>query len=138
MNQPTLLSILAAGLLTAASTTASAQQPSALEPPGSATPGQVGGAGDIRALYADVLNDEELRRFAQMRQQARTRAELDRIEAEESALLNVKVAQRITALQRQPQQPTAPSTAERPLAAPDRMPPQSPSDRDAGEGSMGR
>jgi hypothetical protein len=143
MNKPIFLSILAASLLIAASTTASAQQRSTLEPaPGPGT--QSGDTADVRALYSNILSDEELQRFQQMRQQAKTRAERNRIEAEESALLNERVAQRIAALQ-QSQQPTTPSTAERPPPAPDRMPPQQvpqqapyPYDPGASEGSMGR
>jgi hypothetical protein len=48
-------------------------------------------------MGGNLLTPEEENRFAALRQQAKTRADLDRVEAEQSALLNQRVAERINA-----------------------------------------
>ena len=57
---------------------------------------------DQVTMGASLLTVEEENRFAALRQQAKTRAEMDRVEAEFSALLNQRVAERINAALNQP------------------------------------
>lgn len=51
---------------------------------------------DRVTMGAPLLSPEEQKRFDEARKQAKSRADLDRIEAEEGALLNQRVADRIS------------------------------------------
>ena len=104
MNRSVSLSAIAATLLLAMATTTHAQQsPQYVDVTNQATAG-------------DLLTPEEQSRFDSMRKQAKSRAEINRIEAQESALLNQRVSERTAAALNQPGSPgmQSPSTAERP------------------------
>jgi hypothetical protein len=79
-------------------------------------------------MGSDLLTPDEQARFDSMRKQAKTRADKDRVEGEEAALLNQRVNERINAALNQPIQ--SPSTAERPDA-------YTPGSSGMGSGGMG-
>lgn len=137
MTRPISLSLLVASVVLAAP--ASAQQRSSQQENYVETGRDFRQAGRV-TMGADLLTPQEEQRFAELRRRAKGREDLDRIEAEERALLNQRVAERIAAALNQPADtgaPRVPNTAERP--ATDRMPAQrSPNDPGAREGSMGR
>lgn len=137
MIRPIPLSLLVASLALAAPASAQ-QRPSQQE--NYVETGRDFRQGGRVTMGADLLTPEEEQRFAELRRRAKGREDLDRIEAEERALLNQRVAERIAAALNQPADtgaPRVPNTAERP--ATDRMPArQSPNDPGAREGSMGR
>lgn len=103
MNRSLSLSTLAATVLLATTTFAAAQQspPQYVNVP--------------VTLDSNLLTPDEQSRFDTMRQQAKTRADKDRVEAQESALLNQRVNERINSALSQPVSPGTPSTAERPM-----------------------
>lgn len=137
MTRTISLSLLVASVALAA--TASAQQ-RPLQQENYVEFGREFRQADRVTMGADLLTQEEEQRFAELRRRAKSREDLDRIEAEERTLLNQRVAERIAAALNQPAESGAqrvPNTAERP--ATDRMPAQqSPYDPGASEGSMGR
>ena len=114
MNRIVSLSALAATVLLATTTIVAAQQ--------SRAPEYVDVGRDFRqsdqvTMGSNLLTPEEQSRFDSMRKQAKTQADKNRVEAEESALLNQRVNERVTAALSQPVSPsmqTTPSTAERP------------------------
>lgn len=134
MNRPISLGLVAASIALAAAATAHAQQANYVET------GRDFRQADRVTMGTDLLTPEEEQRFAELRRQARGRADLDRIDAEERTLLNQRVAERVAAALNQPVDTgaqRAPSAAERPAV--DRAPAQQyPNDPGATEGSMGR
>lgn len=110
MNRSMTLSALTAGALLATTAVVTAQQ-------SPTTYVDVGGEfrqSNQVTMGSNLLTPEEQSRFDAMRQQAKTTAEKDRVEAEESALLNQRVSERISSALSQPVSPGAPGTAERP------------------------
>ena len=111
MNRSLALSAWVAAALLATTTFAAAQQ---------SQMNYVDVGGDFRqsnqvTMGSNLLTAEEQSRFEAMRQQAKTSADKDRVEAEESALLNQRVNERINSALSQPVTPGSPSTAERPM-----------------------
>lgn len=105
MNRLAPVSLLAASLIIAGAATVAAQQTRYVE-----TGKEFQESGRV-TMGGELLTDQEKQQFMERRKAAKNRAELDQIEAEESALLNERVNQRIgQALQ----QPVSPSTAEQP------------------------
>jgi hypothetical protein len=138
MNRPTSISFLAASLLAAASAGAIALQRTAQQENYVETGREFRQAERV-TMGDNLLTPEEERRFSELRRQAKGRQDIDRIEAEERALLNQRVAERIAAALNQPAGPGPernPSSAERPASGADRL--QSPEDPGATQGSMGR
>jgi hypothetical protein len=141
MNHPISLGLLAASLTLATIGTASAQQRSSQE--NYFETGRDFRQSDRVTMGGNLLTPEEEQRFAAMRNQAKSKQDLDRIEAEERTLLNQRVADRIAAALDQSGGGTrsTPSTAQGPGAdrPTDRMPGrEAPYDPGATEGSMGR
>ena len=123
MNRSLTLSTLAATMLLATTSLLAAQQspPQYVNVP--------------VTLDSNLLTPEEQSRFDAMRQQAKTRADKDRVEAEESALLNQRVNERINSALSQPVSPGTPSTAERPM--PDSSGSSGPGSSGPGSSGMG-
>lgn len=94
MSRSTALSLLTivstlAGTFLAAVQSSSAQAPIYVET------GRDFRQADQVTMGSSLLTPEEEARFAALRQQAKTRAEMDRVEAELSALLNLRVSERV-------------------------------------------
>lgn len=109
MNRSVSLSALAAAVLFATISAAAAQQ-SEIQ--------YVEVGRDFRqaehvTMGTNLLTPDEQRRFDTIRK-AKTRAERNRIEAQETALLNQRVSERVTAALSQTVAPMPPSTAETP------------------------
>jgi TolA-binding protein len=142
MNRALSLTLLAASMALAAAATATAQQRSSQD--NYVETGRDFRQSDRVTMGGNLLTAQEEQRFTEMRRQATGKQDLDRIEAEERALLNQRVAERIAAALEQPAgagTPSTPSTAQSPNADRpfDRMPAQqAPYDPGATEGSMGR
>jgi hypothetical protein len=111
MNRLLTLSTSTAAVLLAATTFAAAQQ----SPPSYVDVGRDFRQSNQVTMGSNLLTPEEQSRFDTMRQQAKTRADKDRVEAQESALLNQRVNERINSALSQPVSPGTPSTAERPM-----------------------
>lgn len=94
MKRSASLSVLTASLLLLTATLADGQPSSSPEPIYVDT-GRDFRQADQVTMGANLLTPEEENRFAALRQQATTRAEMDRIEAELSVLLNQRVAERV-------------------------------------------
>lgn len=101
MNQPASSSLIAVALLLASATLASAQQGTP-EDPIYVDTGRDFRQTDHVTMGASLLTPDEENRFATLLQQATTRADMDRIEAEQSALLNQRVAERVNAALNRP------------------------------------
>jgi hypothetical protein len=98
------LCLIAASALLASAATAAAQ--SSQEPKYVDVGHEFRESGQV-TMGADLLTPEEKSHFTSMRQKAKTRAEKDRVEAEETALLNERVSSRINQALNQPLTPGA-------------------------------
>ena len=110
MKRPTAQSLTAI-VLTLAATIFAATQPSSAQAPIYVETGRDFRLLEQVAMGGNLLTPAEDNRFAALREQAKTRAEMDRVEAEQSALLNLRVTERINAALNQPvilDQPPAP------------------------------